>query len=321
MNFIVKIIFCIALIEAAAIIEHNKPVKDKFLIVGGDNRNYVPETVTLDSATFEAEQITAHLNVYSAVGFSTDLGPTICGGVIDNQFDKKCFTLTNGTTWTNSFNLNTSRYVASYIPISASKVLVIGGQDENWNTLNTMEMVNTGSMGSTVEENNLPFKFADGCATIVNETHGLLIGGRQDERISSKTYFINLLTLETYLGPELKQNRSSFGCATTDNKKVYISGGWDDWLNPLASTEILDLTKPNPSWTSGPDLPTAAQGLSLVESANGVLAIGGRDENWNALKSILRLKCNNGQECQWIKAGEMNHARTYSSVIPYKLVS
>ena len=68
---------------------------------------------------------------------------------------------------------------------------------------------------------------------------------------------------------------------------------------------------------SGPDLPTAALGLSMVESANGILAIGGRDENGNYLKSILRLSCNNGNECQWIKEGELNHARSYFSVIPY----
>ena len=67
---------------------------------------------------------------------------------------------------------------------------------------------------------------------------------------------------------------------------------------------------------SGPDLPTKTYGLSMVESANGILAIGGRYTN-GFLKSIYRLSCNEGNECQWIKAGELNHARSYFSVIPY----
>lgn len=166
-------------------------ITDKFLIVGGDDGNYVYKTETLDSTSFEAEEITANLNVIHSVGFSTDLGPTICGGTFGSELTKKCFTLTNGKTWTNSFNLTTLRGYASYIPISAGKALVIGGG--NWKRLNTIEMV-TGSKGSTVVENALPFTFAFGCATIVNETHGLLIGGLQDESRSSKTYFINLNT-------------------------------------------------------------------------------------------------------------------------------
>ena len=69
---------------------------------------------------------------------------------------------------------------------------------------------------------------------------------------------------------------------------------------------------------SGPDLPTAAVGLSMVDSANGILAIGGGIYNgdWSSLKSILRLECNNGKECQWVKAGELTRARRFFSVIP-----
>ena len=186
------------------------------------------------------------------MGFSTDLGPTICGGWLESGATNKCFTLTNGNTWTNSFNLTTPRYQASYIPISASKALVIGGRDGNGKKLNTMEIVSTVFTGSAVVENTLPFTYHYGCATKLNHTHGLLIGGHQGGyKRSSKTYFINLNTLEYSLGPEMKRERSTFACATMKNEKVFVGGGYGLYATRLASTEILDLTKPNPSWTSG----------------------------------------------------------------------
>ena len=69
---------------------------------------------------------------------------------------------------------------------------------------------------------------------------------------------------------------------------------------------------------SGPDLPTKIWGLSMVASANGVLAIGGRDfdNGWIELKSIYRMSCNEENNCQWIQEGELNYARFTSSVIP-----
>ena len=88
------------------------------------------------------------------------------------------------------------------------------------------------------------------CATRVNETHGLLIGGFQFFGTSYKTYYINLKTLDTSYGPELKTERRNLGCATADNRYVIVAGGHDG-SNYLRSTEILDLTKPNPSWTCG----------------------------------------------------------------------
>ena len=213
---------------------------------------------TLDLTSLEEEDTTPNLLVRDSVGFLTDLGPTICGGdyysafTDTNYITEKCYILTNGKKWNNSFNLTIPRADASVIQISASKALVIGGYDENGNDLNTMETVN--SSGSTRSENTLPFVYAlGGCATKVNETHGLLIGGWQDGNVSSHTHFINLNTLETSPGPELKQKRERFGCAVADNTKVVVGGGVEDsWpFKLLATTEILDLTMPNPSWTSG----------------------------------------------------------------------
>ena len=73
---------------------------------------------------------------------------------------------------------------------------------------------------------------------------------------------------------------------------------------------------------SGPDLPAAVEGISIIQSANGILAIGGRYHDdevdvWYTLKSIHSLSCNE-TECQWTKKGELNHARSYFSVFPIR---
>ena len=54
----------------------------------------------------------------------------------------------------------------------------------------------------------------------------------------------------------------------------------------------------------------------MVESANGILAIDGYDENYNELKSIHRLSCNEGNDCQWKTDGYLIHGRSYFNVIP-----
>ena len=75
---------------------------------------------------------------------------------------------------------------------------------------------------------------------------------------------------------------------------------------------------------SGPDLHTGVEGLSMVETENGILAIGGKAYSGrnigprNYQKSIQRLSCNDRNECQWIQESELNHARYFFSVIPIK---
>ena len=57
------------------------------------------------------------------------------------------------------------------------------------------------------------------------------------------------------------------------------------------------------------------EGLSLVETVQGVLAIGGRDEAWNLRSEVLKLVCTNDriENCQWqeidqrMKVGRYGH--------------
>jgi len=122
-------------------------------------------------------------------------------------------------------------------------------------------------------------------------------------------------------GPELKQGRHTFGCTLT-KQKIYIGGGEAFDIDTavaskLASTEFLDLSMPNPTWSNGPDFPAKMYSLSMVESSNGILALGGRDENGVPLNSIFKLSCDGGDDCEWTKEGELNVARAEFNVIPY----
>jgi len=281
---------------------------DEVLIVGGYRR--VRQTEILDTYYIKTEEIDADLHVEYAVGFRTKLGPMVCGGnweegratSLCHQFDPNSKTFKK-----KAFSLKSSRLYASAFQLTSDKALVFGGFDENSKHLDTMEIVN--SNGSVLSDKRLPFTFSSGCSAKINNTHGIIIGGNQDGVPSSKTYFMNLNSLQTSPGPELQQERILFGCALSGTK-VVVAGGSDGAIitpQKLDSTEILDLSKPNPAWTFGPNLPIKVYGLSLVNSANGILTIGGQVVD---LKSIYGLSCFDGNDCKWTKVGELKNERS-----------
>jgi len=227
---------------------------DEVLIVGGYRR--VRQTEILDTYYIQAEEIDADLHVEYAVGFRTKLGPMVCGGKgeegiatsLCHQFDTSSMTFKKET-----FSLKSSRKFASAFQLNSDQALVFGGLDGG--PLDTMEIVS--SNGSVMSDKRLPFTFSSGCSAKINNTHGIIIGGKQDNKPSAKTYFMNLNSLETSPGPELQQERIFFGCALSGTKVVVAGGkGIGQTHSHLAtkkldSTEILDLSKPNPAWTFG----------------------------------------------------------------------
>ena len=197
-----------------------------------------------------------------SVGFSFGEKPVICGGKYPNGLkNTSChmyvrdpkFKIKPWHKWetlNTTFWLNKNRTDASVIQIDTYKALIIGGYGDSPDEegLNSMEIFNY--FGTNMSEKTLPFKFRSGCATKINSTHGMIIGGFQDNVLVPNTLFINLNTYETSPGPQFRQGRYWFGCGSTPNK-VVIGGGMNENEEILDSTEILDLSTPNPTWTSG----------------------------------------------------------------------
>ena len=212
----------------------------------------------LDAETFKSEQTSwfANRDGYGSVGFNTESGPMICGGRFSDEgiCSKSCYLYSAQTkSWTPSVSLTTARFGASVIRINANEVLIMGGYDKNYKDLDTMEIVSTS--GSRPAAATLPFRLRAGCVTKLNDTTGIIMGGFQDGSQSDATHYINLNTLETTSGPRLNLRRVDFGCATTPQNKVIVTGGKNsNYATDV--TEIMDPSKPKHffSWSIGKKL-------------------------------------------------------------------
>ena len=200
----------------------------------------------LDAETFESEQTSGFVNRdgIGSVGFNTESGPMICGGQFSGEgiCSKSCYLYSAHTkSWTPSESLTKARYGASVIQINPNEALIMGGYDKNYRDLDTMEIVS--SSGTRLAAATLPFRLRSGCATKLNDTTGLIIGGYQDGSQSDATHYINLNTFATTSGPRLNQKRVDFGCATSQNKVVVSGGMSSNYARDV--TEVLDPSMSN----------------------------------------------------------------------------
>ena len=185
-----------------------------------------------------------------AVGFWTTQGPTVCGGFAEwEKCSKKCF-LYKHHQWNPWTNMRVARSSASAIQINSNQALIIGGRDENGNSLKTTELI---SSSGSEEMTDFPVKIWVHCSFKINATHGIVTGGYQDGSRSAKTWYVDLTTTRVTPGPTMKTGRSNHGCSVFQHgTKSYgiISGGWDGY-DRLDSTEMINLDQESPSWTEG----------------------------------------------------------------------
>ena len=90
---------------------------------------------------------------------------------------------------------------------------------------------------------------------------------------------------------------------------------WSPILSELGFSKYPQLNLNSNCFVIGPDLPKKVFAITLVNSINGILAIGGNDDNEN-LKTILRLSCDCENNCQWINEGDLKHKRADFVAIP-----
>merc|ERR1712018_50869 len=137
----------------------------------------------------------------------------------------------------------------------------------------------------------------------LSESEALVTGGYQDGYRSVSTWILNTESKMVTPGPRMKSGRIGHGCATLHlgDKTFGLVACGTDGMNDWDSTEFVDFGQENPSWTDGPRLPKGLFGLTLVETTEGVLAIGGSDGR--SRKEIYKLICPNDQieNCQWQK--------------------
>ena len=160
------------------------------------------------------------IKIRGAVGFNTAKGPVICGELGENR----CFILKQHQ-WMPFPSMTTDRGFASAIEVNNDQTLIIGGDDENDNDLKTTELI---SSSGSVKGKDFPTTISDHCTIKINSTHGLVIGGKQDDSYPASTWFVDLTTITFTPGPKMTTTRSSHGCPTFHvGTKTYgaVSGG------------------------------------------------------------------------------------------------
>ena len=134
-----------------------------------------------------------------------------------------------------------------------------------------------------------------------------------------RTYYMDFNSHTFSPGPAMIQSRSLHGCTVFEHNGrtiVLVAGGWNPNLN---TTEFLDLSQEDPSWVSGPILPSKMEELVLTYTNVGVLLIGGFDSTLIQDSDLIyRLVCNTEDisECNWQEFGQLAKAQSSPVVIP-----
>ncbi len=184
---------------------------------------------------------------------------------------KQCYTLTNAG-WTQNYSLSVARHFASSIKMPDSdEIFFLGGENNSSGSLSTAEILNQNGF----ELIQMEKKFSRHCATPVDSTRILIIGGiNEDEYYSPKTFIYNT-SLNAFMdGPTLMRGRHFHSCSRMNERHFLVAGGQDLW-GGLSSVEILD--NANGEWYEGPRLPRKISYASMViHPSGGVVIVGGQ---------------------------------------------
>ncbi len=203
--------------------------------------------------------------------------------------------------WVSSASMKSVRAYAAAAQLQDGKLLVTGGWDVSGSDLNSTEMLTEEGWESNIP--SLPVTIYAHCMVTVNSTTVMVIGGRQKNDYSGKTFYFTFGEESWTKGPELKNKRGWHSCGKIRrNKKsqemsIIVAGGWDG--SYLSSVEILD--EDSNEWQTGPELPFGINGSEMVEDQNGgVVLIGGESSSISKLDTLYQLP-HGGQDAVWTK--------------------
>ncbi len=193
------------------------------------------------------------------------------------------------------------RSSAAAAQLQDGKLLVTGGDDGSYSSLNSVEMLTEKGWESNIP--SLPVTIWGHCMVTVNSTTVMVIGGVQNGQISGKTFYFTFGEESWTEGPELKNKRRYHRCGKIRRNKesqemsIIVAGGWDG--SYLSSVEILD--EGSSKWQTGPKLPFGIDESQMVEDQNGgVILIGGRSYSVVNLDTLYQLP-HGGQDAIWTK--------------------
>ncbi len=288
----------------------------KLLICGG----YNPTTDTCEVINLASSASTCKnppnfpASVFAAIGGLGFKGnPILCGGYqISKAHSNKCYSLEKNE-WVSSASMNSVRAYAAAAQLQDGKLLVTGGDDDIAfdSDLNSAEMLTEEGWERNIP--SLPVTIALHCMVTVNSTTVMVIGGRQNDQISGKTFYFTIGEESWTEGPALKIKRGLHSCGKIRRNKEsqemsIIVAGCYDGSSTLSSVEILD--EGSNEWQKGPELPFGIRHSQMVEDQNGgVVLIGGILSSGDSLDTLYQLP-HGGPDAVWTKMEQkMNTGR------------
>ncbi len=153
----------------------------------------------------------------------------------------------------------------------SDEIFFLGGENNSSGLLSTAEKLKQNGF----ELIQMEKKFSQHCATPVDSTRILIIGGiNEDEHYSPKTFIYNTLSNVFMDGSTLMRGRHFHSCSRMNERHFPVAGGQDLW-GGLSSVEILDNV--NGKWYEGPRLPRKISYASMVmHPSGGVILVGGQ---------------------------------------------
>jgi hypothetical protein len=199
--------------------------------------------------------------------------------------------------------MNSVRIYAAAAQLQDGKLLVTGGYDGSFSSLNSAEMLTEEGWESNMP--SLPVTIYAHCMVTVNSTTVMVIGGFQNgQDFSGKTFYFTFGEASWTEGPELKNKRRYHSCGKIRRNKesqemsIIVAGGYDG-SSRLSSVEILH--EGSNKWQTGPKLPFGIDGSQMVEDQNGgVVLIGGYSPSVGTLDTLYQLP-HGGQDAVWTK--------------------
>lgn len=227
--------------------------------------------------------------------------PLICGGYDPSRNECKIFEYGE---WRSFGSMTVAKYDFAITKSSfgTGTQLFLSGGFTGSRTLSTLEVLT--QYGIKEASLKLPNSVDVHTMVMLNNTHMILIGGRQEQNsiASGKTHILNMENFEWLNGPQLTFPRYLHSCCRiaknnqgTENSIIVVGGWTDDEIS--SSVEILD--ERSSEWRKGPELPFPICCSAMVEHPDGgAVLIGGRRDSSTYLDTIFHLP-HAGENARW----------------------
>ena len=309
-------------------------ISGKLVVVTGIPSNLANKTEAFDLTTSKRcpDLPPYPLAIYFASGAFINNRLVICGGTY--PITGQCYSLgPKETAWQEAGTLKTPRYVAASTELNG-KMITMGGNSNG--ALQSTEIMDAETKLSTYGP-NLPTTLFGFCMVKVNASRVLLIGGYVDNKsVRTVLWYSNDQSFKPR--PDLTTERRLHACGLlTSEEGTYVVVAGGDNGTTLDSIEYLDLQQPTEwktgknckpllaiahfDYFSGPKLPQAIEGLTIVEQRNQVVAMSGRSDSYQNI--MYRLGCVTSG-CAWEELPKrLQVARRYhlSFVVPDNFVN